>query len=206
MDKTLAIANWLKHSNEDFTLLKTHDSRSLLTSVMVMAKLFFFSNGPEEIIPHPIAVKDGRVYIPFFEENRNGVEDAEAEFSDRELHDLKTISRRFSYAPPAELAKGLINAEPFCKYAKSSDEVLIDEEEIPVDFILSMQSIKKQYEGYDFNFKAVRVNGRAFFAEPDFELQKGDYEEIVRAMKEGFIEPDRYYRLARDKDGNLMAW
>lgn len=206
MDKTLAIAKWLKHSNEDFTLLKTDDSRSLLTSVMVMAKLFFLSNGPEEILPHPIAVKEGKVYIPFFEENRSKVEEAEAEFTEQELHDLKTLSRRFSYAPPAELAKGLIKADPFCKYAESTAPVEIDEEEIPVDFILSMQAVKRQYEGYDFDFKAVRVNGRAFFAEPDFELQKGEYEELVRAMKDGLIEPNKQYRLSRGENGDLMAW
>ena len=69
-----------------------------------------------------------------------------------------------------------------------------------------MRAIREAYAESDFRYRVVKVSGRNFFADPDFELAAEDRADIARALKEGYFEEDRAYRLSRGADGNLLAY
>lgn len=205
MDKTLEIAAWLYKNNKEFTNLKTTEARLLMDGTMAMAHIFLLANGQADALPGPLYAGNGRVFLPELEGKWYSLASVEYSFSDELLHSLKTVLRRFSYAPPAELMESLSKADPFCYYVKG-EPVAVRDDEIPEAFLKSMRLIKQQYAEFDFDYSVVKVGERNFFAEPGFELMPGEYDDIIRAMKEGLIEPGQFYRISRDKTGNLMVW
>lgn len=205
MDKTLEIAAWLYNNNMEFSNLRTADAQLLMDGTMAMAHIFLTANGHKDAIPGPLYAGNGRVFLPDLEGKWYSLPNIEYSFSDELLHHLKTILRRFSYAPPAELMAGLTKADPFCYYAKG-EPAAVQDDEIPEAFFKSMRLIKQQFADFDFDYKVIKVQNRNFFVASDFELLPGEYDEIVRAMKEGLIEPDQLYRIDRDKSGGLMVW
>ncbi|MBQ3131405.1 MAG: hypothetical protein IJC24_01735 [Clostridia bacterium] len=205
MDKTLEIAAWLYKNNKEFTNLKTAEAQLLMDGTMAMAHIFLLANGQGDALPGPLYAGKGRVFLPELEGKWYSLANIECSFSDELLHYLKIILRRFSYAPAPELMAGLIKADPFCYYAKG-EPVAVKDDEIPEGFLKSMRLIKHQFADFDFDYKVIKVNDRNFFAGSDFELLPGEYDEIVRAMKEGLIEPNQLYRIDRNKAGGLMVW
>ncbi len=205
MDKTLEIAAWLYKNNKEFTNLKTNQAQLLMDGTMAMAHIFLTANGRAEAIPGPLHAGSGRVFLPALDGKWYSLPNIEYSFDDELLHHLKTVLRRFSYAPPAELMAGLIKADPFCYYAKG-EPVAVKDDEIPDDFFKSMRLIRQQFADFDFDYKVLKVADRNFFVASDFELLPGEYDEIVRAMKEGMIEPNQLYRIDRNKAGGLMVW
>lgn len=206
MDKTIEIAAWLYKNNPEFTHLNTAQAQRLMDGVMTMARVFLLANGQGDAIPGPLHAGGGRVFLPELEGKWYSLPGVEYSFSEDMLHSLKTILRRFSYATVDGLNEGIANAAPFCRYINGARPVPVPDEEIPEDFLRSMRIIKQQYADFDFDYTVVKVQDRNFFAEPGFELQPGEYEELMRAIKEGLIEPGQLYRLSRDKSGNLIAW
>lgn len=205
MDKTLEIAAWLYKNNKEFTNLKTADAQLLMDGTMAMAHIFLLANGQGDALPGPLYAGNGRVYLPALEGKWYILPQVEYSFSHELLHHLKTVMRRFSYAPPAQLMAGLTKADPFCYYVKG-EPVAVPDDEIPEDFLKSMRLIKHQFADFDFDYKVLKVQERNFFVASDFELQPGEYDEITRAMKEGLIEPNQLYRIDRNKAGGLMVW
>lgn len=205
MDKTLETAAWLYKNNKEFTNLKTAEAQLLMDGTMAMAHVFLLANGRGDALPSPLYAGKGRVFLPELEGKWYSLPDIEYSFDDELLHHLKTILRRFSYAPPARLMEGLVKADPFCYYAEGEPEAVKDDE-IPEAFLKSMRLIKQQFVGFDFDYKVIKVQDRNFFVTSDFELLPGEYDEIARAMKEGLIEPDQLYRIDRSKTGDLMVW
>lgn len=208
MDKTMQIAKWLYDNNPEFSSLKSDESWQLMQSVMALAHIYLYANGMGELLPHPLAVGKNGVHTPELDTRRAELHKSAAAFEGEELHALNTINRRFAYSPAAALAKGLIEAEPFAQHrnAAAASAVIIDDADIPEPFLRSMRAIHDDYADSDFRYKVVKVNGRNFFAEPDFELMVGDYADLARAMKEGYFEEDRSYRLSRGKTGDLLAY
>lgn len=205
MDKTLEIAAWLYKNNKEFTNLKTDEAQLLMDGTMAMAHIFLYANGQGSSLPGPLYAGNGRVFLPELKGKWYSLPSVEYSFSDELLHSLKTILRRFSYAPAAAIMESLSKADPFCYYVKG-EPVPVPDDEIPEAFLKSMRLIKQQFAEFDFDYTVVKVRDRNFFAEPGFELMPGEYDDIVRAMDEGMIEPDQLYRLNRDKTGNLMVW
>ena len=205
MDKTLEAAAWLYKNNREFTNLKTAEARLLMDGTMAMAHIVLLANGRGEALPGPLYAGGGRVFLPALEGKWHDLANMEYSFDDELLTNLKIILRRFSYAPASLLMEGLIKADPFCYYAKG-EPAPVKDDEIPEDFLKSMRLIKQQFEKFDFNYRVIKVQDRNFFAEPDFELLPGEYDEIARAMKEGLIEPNQLYRIDRNKAGGLMVW
>ncbi len=206
MDKTIEIAAWLYKNNPEFSNLKTHQAQQLMDGVMTMARLFLMANGQGEAIPGGFYAGGGRVFLQALEGKWYTLPEVEYDFSDDLLHSLKTILRRFSYATPEGLMESIAKAEPFCRYVNGKAPLPVPDEEIPQPFLKSMQAIKQQFKDYDFNYTVIKVQDRNFFGEPGFQLMPGEYDELVRAIKEGLIEPGQLYRLARDKSGGLIAW
>lgn len=206
MDKTIEIAAWLYKNNREFTNLKTDEARLLMDGTMAMAHIFLLANGQGEALPGPLYAGNGRVFLPALQGKWHSLGTVEYSFSDELLHSLKTILRRFSYAGPADLMDGLCKADPFYYYVKGTEAVPVPDDEIPEAFLKSMQLIKQQFADFDFDYSVIKVGDRNFFAEPGFELQSGEYDEILRAIKEGLIEPGQFYRISRDKTGGLMVW
>ncbi len=205
MDKTIEIAAWLYKNNKEFINLKTEDAQRLMDGTMAMAHIYLLANGQGDALPGPLHAGRGRIFLPELEGKWYSLAAVEYSFSDELLHSLKTVLRRFSYAPPSELMESLIKADPFCYYIKG-EPVAVPDDEIPEAFLKSMRLIKQQFADFDFDYSVVKVGERNFFAEPGFDLQPGEYDEIIRAMKEGLIEPGQFYRISRDKTGNLMVW
>ena len=206
MDKTLEIAAWLYKNNAEFTNLKTAEAQKLMDGVMAMAHIYLLANGQAEALPGPLYAGKGRVYLPALEGKWHSLGAVQEEFSDELLHSLKTVLRRFSYAAPDGLMESLAKADPFCYYVNSPESAPVPDDEMPEDFLKSMRLIKQQFAEFDFDYRVVKVRDRNFFAEPGFDLRPGEYDDLVRAMDEGLIEPGQLYRLTRDKSGNLIAW
>ena len=190
MDKTLEIAAWLYKNNKEFTNLKTDEARLLMDGTMAMAHIFLYANGQGSSLPGPLYAGSGRIFLPELE---------------GKWYSFPSVEYSFSYAPAAAIMESLSKADPFCYYVKG-EPVPVPDDEIPEAFLKSMRLIKQQFAEFDFDYTVVKVRDRNFFAEPGFELMPGEYDDIVRAMDEGMIEPDQLYRLNRDKTGNLMVW
>ena len=120
-----------------------------------------------------------------------------------------TALKRCCAASPTPLPMASWKASPRripSAYVNSPESAPVPDDEMPEDFLKSMRLIKQQFAEFDFDYRVVKVRDRNFFAEPGFDLRPGEYDDLVRAMDEGLIEPGQLYRLTRDKSGNLIAW